>query len=76
MPTLTDLAIQADGRLIAAGNAGCKDPHPLFVASSECRSQAGTMRTSGIGTMNLPPRSRNSVSRSRNSSRKCHGSAR
>ena len=37
---------------------------------------SGTMRTLGSGTMKRPPRSRNSVSRSRNSSRKCHGSAR
>jgi len=33
-------------------------------------------RTSGSGTMNLPPRARNSASRSRNSSRKCQGSTR
>ena len=37
---------------------------------------APTTRTSGSGTMNFPPRARNSCSRSRNSSRKCHGRAR
>jgi hypothetical protein len=29
-PAVNDLAIQPDGRIIAAGTAGCQDPHPSF----------------------------------------------
>ena len=50
------------------GRAGTSSPDPEHGAQS-----SGTMRTSGSGTMKRPPRSRNACSRSRNSSRKCHG---
>ncbi len=43
-------------------------------ALTDLRSRS-TTRTSGNGTMNFPPPCRNSCSRSMNSSRKCHGSA-